>query len=35
MKIALAQLNYHIGNFKGNLQKMKIRVNLAKDQQIF
>ncbi len=23
MKIALAQLNYHIGNFKGNLQKMR------------
>ena len=22
MKIALAQLNYHIGNFEGNLQKM-------------
>ena len=22
MKIAIAQLNYHIGNFEGNLQKM-------------
>jgi len=22
MKIAIAQLNYHIGNFDGNLQKM-------------
>lgn len=32
MKIALAQLNYHIGNFKANLSKMKMRVNLAKDQ---
>jgi len=32
MKIALAQLNYHIGNFKTNLSKMKMHVNLAKDQ---
>jgi len=32
MKIALAQLNYHIGNFEANLQKMKMRVHLAKDQ---
>jgi len=32
MKIALAQLNYHIGNFDINLQKMKIKVHMAKDQ---
>ena len=32
MKIALAQLNYHIGNFNANLQKMKTHVHLAKDQ---
>ncbi|MDX2133674.1 MAG: NAD+ synthase [Saprospiraceae bacterium] len=29
MKIALAQLNYHIGNFEGNLQKMVQRVEEA------
>jgi len=32
MKIALAQLNYHIGNFEKNLQKMKTYVHLATDQ---
>jgi len=30
MKIAIAQLNYHIGNFEGNLQKMLNAVNEAK-----
>lgn len=30
MKIALAQLNYHIGNFEGNLQKMLSAVDTAK-----
>lgn len=32
MKIALAQLNYHIGNFEGNLQKMLAAVGQAKAQ---
>ncbi len=32
MKIALAQLNYHIGNFSGNLQKMLTAVEEAKAQ---
>lgn len=32
MKIALAQLNYHIGNFEGNLQKMLAAVETAKEQ---
>ena len=30
MKIAIAQLNYHIGNFEGNLEKMKSMVTKAK-----
>ena len=30
MKIAIAQLNYHIGNFEGNLQKMTAAVAKAK-----
>ncbi|MBK6931749.1 MAG: NAD+ synthase [Saprospirales bacterium] len=30
MKIALAQLDYHIGNFEGNLQKMLAMVGRAK-----
>ena len=30
MKIALAQLNYHIGNFEGNLEKMQGMVIKAK-----
>lgn len=30
MKIAIAQLNYHIGNFEGNLQKMLQAVEEAK-----
>jgi NAD+ synthase (glutamine-hydrolysing) len=32
MKIALAQLNYHIGNFEGNLAKMLEAVEKAKSQ---
>jgi NAD+ synthase (glutamine-hydrolysing) len=32
MKIAIAQLNYHIGNFKGNLEKMEKAVEDAKEQ---
>lgn len=32
MKIALAQLNYHIGNFEGNLQKMLAAVESARKQ---
>jgi NAD+ synthase (glutamine-hydrolysing) len=30
MKIAIAQLNYHIGNFEGNLEKMQGMVTRAK-----
>lgn len=33
MKIAIAQLNYHIGNFEGNLEKMKSSVAKAKMQR--
>ncbi len=33
MKIALAQLNYHIGNFEHNLQKIKEAIAKAKSQQ--
>ena len=32
MKIAIAQLNYHIGNFEGNLAKMLKAVEWAKEQ---
>ena len=32
MKITLAQLNYHIGNFEGNLQKMLAAVEQAKNE---
>lgn len=32
MKIAIAQLNYHIGNFEGNLQKMLAAVEQAQNQ---
>lgn len=32
MKIAIAQLNYHIGNFEGNAQKMLDAVAVAKSQ---
>lgn len=33
MRIALAQLNYHIGNFEGNLQKMLTAIEEARSQQ--
>lgn len=33
MKIAIAQLNYHIGNFEGNLQKMLATVAAAKSKE--
>ena len=33
MKIALAQLNFHIGNFEGNLAKMRAAVATAREQQ--
>lgn len=33
MKIAIAQLNYHIGNFEGNLSKMLAAVEAAKAEQ--
>ena len=29
MKITIAQLNYHIGNFEGNLEKMLLEVDKA------
>jgi len=32
MRIAIAQLNYHIGNFEGNLQKMLTATQTAKEQ---
>lgn len=32
MKIALAQLNYHIGNFSGNVAKMRQAIGQARDQ---
>ncbi len=31
MKIALAQLNYHVGNFEGNVSKIKSSIQSAKD----
>ena len=33
MKIAIAQLSYHIGNFEGNLAKMLAAVEQARSQQ--
>lgn len=33
MRIAVAQLNYHIGNFEGNFNKMKAAVQRAKEEQ--
>jgi NAD+ synthase (glutamine-hydrolysing) len=33
MRIAIAQLNFHIGNFEGNLQKMLDAVATAKEQR--
>jgi NAD+ synthase (glutamine-hydrolysing) len=32
MKITIAQLNYHVGDFSGNLEKMKNAVETAKNQ---
>lgn len=32
MKIALAQINYHIGNFEGNFEKMRSALLKAKEQ---
>ncbi len=32
MKISIAQLNYHIGNFEGNFEKIKIAVSKAKQE---
>ena len=32
MKIALAQLNYHIGNFESNVSKIKASIKRAKDE---
>jgi NAD+ synthase (glutamine-hydrolysing) len=34
MKIALAQLNYHIANFESNGDKIKSAIKKAKDQQV-
>ena len=34
MKIALAQINYHIGNFERNLEKIKNAIHNAKQQQV-
>ncbi len=34
MKIAVAQLNYHIGNFEANYEKMHKAINDAKAQQV-
>lgn len=33
MKIAIAQLNFHVGNFEGNLQKMLAAIKVAKKQK--
>jgi NAD+ synthase (glutamine-hydrolysing) len=32
MKITIAQLNYHVGDFSGNLEKMKSAVEIAKNE---
>jgi NAD+ synthase (glutamine-hydrolysing) len=34
MKIALAQLNYHIGNFEQNLSKIKTAISKAKAEEV-
>jgi len=34
MKIALAQLNYHIGNFEKNLKKILDKIEQAKDEKV-
>jgi NAD+ synthase (glutamine-hydrolysing) len=33
MKITIAQLNYHVGDFSGNLEKMKNAVEIAKNEE--
>ncbi len=33
MKFALAQLNFHVGNFEGNLEKMKKAIDRALEEQ--
>ena len=33
MKITIAQLNYHIGNFDGNISKMLDAIKKAKEDQ--
>jgi NAD+ synthase (glutamine-hydrolysing) len=33
MKITIAQLNYHVGDFSGNLEKMKNAVEIAKNER--
>lgn len=33
MRIAVAQLNYHIGNFEGNFKKMEAAIQKAKDER--
>ena len=34
MKIALAQLNYHIGNFEYNTEKILNAITQAREQQV-
>ena len=34
MKIALAQLNYHIGNFESNVSKIKNAIKLAREKEV-
>ena len=34
MRIALAQINYHIGNFSSNVQKVKHAIQQAKKQDV-
>lgn len=34
MRIALAQLNYHIGNFSSNIQKVKYAIQQSKEQGV-
>jgi len=33
MKVAIAQLNFHIGDFKGNVEKMAQAVESAKNEK--
>ncbi len=34
MKIAIAQLNYHIGNFEGNVKKIIDKIHLARKEEV-